>query len=249
LALTFHHATFGQHFHFSPEIRAWAFDRVTGASELTRRLLSTINPKVDDPKHVAMLRPTMVAIVNALKSLETSSPEEVATRLAHDTQATVSTGIQAIRDLIQQRQDPLSPLQVATLSRSSTIRDVLKPLLAENLVVVVVSQSTPGNEGEAMAAELGVEWKDDATLMDDISNYDLLLFGADCVMSNGYVVNKVGTQALAKAAKASGTQVWCCTDPWKRWQDEFPPPMEDIFELVSNQCIDRIVMGSSDRLL
>jgi translation initiation factor 2B subunit (eIF-2B alpha/beta/delta family) len=75
---------------------------------------------------------------------------------------------------------------------------------------------------------------------------DVLLIGADCVLSDGSaVVNKIGTTNLASAAfendSASRCKVLCCTDKFKVWNDIFPPPLEkDLFEVIPLKYIDKL---------
>jgi hypothetical protein len=149
---------------------------------------------------------------------------------------------------------------------------------------IVCGRSTPGGEGEYMARDLNnfpsvcstsiknlnrdgptAVCVSDQDLREQIldGNIDLLLIGADCVLTNQKehndatsdessqqvqyvsIINKVGTRLLLEAAtqlKLSGgdcqrlsvrTRVLCCTDRFKLWDDEFPPPLElDLFEVI-----------------
>ncbi|MEF8830310.1 MAG: initiation factor 2B, partial [Halobacteriales archaeon] len=107
--------------------------------------------------------------------------------------------------------------RVLTLSRSGT---VLAALWAGDPDGVVVAESRPGGEGadvaKALAAELDVTLCPDAAVaqvlagLPDASSedrdggIDVVLVGADAVLADGGVVNKVGTRASALAAAREG---------------------------------------------
>lgn len=93
---------------------------------------------------------------------------------------------------------------VATLSRSGT---VVKALTEANPKSVLIAESRPGREG-IIVAEMLSDAGVDVTLCADAAlpflvanrSVDVVLVGADAVLADGRVVNKVGTRALALAA-------------------------------------------------
>ena len=92
---------------------------------------------------------------------------------------------------------------VITLSRSGTVLAVLKLWHQKNKrLKVVVCESRPMFEGRLMAKELAangikVELITDAMMGIFIDRVDAAIIGADTVLKNGNVVNKVGSQSLA----------------------------------------------------
>ncbi|WP_415379083.1 NUDIX domain-containing protein [Halosimplex sp. TS25] len=101
------------------------------------------------------------------------------------------------------------PDGVATLSRSGTVASALG---RANPREVLVAESRPGREGVATAERL-VETTDgtvtlttDAALADRLAATEIeaLVVGADTVLSDGSVLNKVGTRAAATAAASEG---------------------------------------------
>ena len=125
---------------------------------------------------------------------------------------------------------------------------------------VSAAVSDPGGEGRQLFTELSacaavkgggstVAVLDDAALCDHVRRgaCDIVLVGADAVLSSGDVVNKVGTRALAEAAAAANVPVHVVCDEWKRWQHKYPPPMEAIFELVPARLITSVV-GMDDAM-
>jgi ribose 1,5-bisphosphate isomerase len=112
---------------------------------------------------------------------------------------------------------------VATLSRSGTVRAVLERV-ADG---VVVAASRPGGEGRAVARDLAETFPGRVTLCADAGvahaldacDVDAVLVGADTVLADGALVNKVGTRTLASAAAAAGVPVYVATHT-----DKVAPP-------------------------
>jgi translation initiation factor 2B subunit (eIF-2B alpha/beta/delta family) len=108
----------------------------------------------------------------------------------------------AADDRAAARAAELLPSRVATLSRSGT---VLAALERADPAFVLVAESRPGREGvataEALAAQTtaDVTLTTDAALADEIAVADVraLVVGADAVLPDGRVVNKVGTRGAA----------------------------------------------------
>jgi translation initiation factor 2B subunit (eIF-2B alpha/beta/delta family) len=109
---------------------------------------------------------------------------------------------------------------VLTYSNSTAVRLALWRAVAEGkLFVVTCSESRPMNEGVALArflAERGVPvyLVVDAGLFDWLGIADLVLVGADAILSTG-VVNKIGTEPLLQAARRLGVPVYVLADSTK----------------------------------
>ncbi|MFB6096854.1 MAG: NUDIX domain-containing protein [Haloferacaceae archaeon] len=107
-----------------------------------------------------------------------------------------------------------SPL-VATLSRSGTVTEALLAARPR----VLIGESRPAGEGADVAEQLAtaglavtlttdaaLAWAFDAAA--GTPTPDAVLVGADTVLPDGSVVNKVGTRALALAAARAGVPVY-----------------------------------------
>ena len=96
---------------------------------------------------------------------------------------------------------------IITLSRSKTVIDILKLLREKNKYLkVVVCESRPKNEGRLTAQELvkagiNVELITDAMMGIFVPKVDAAIIGADFVLKNGNIVNKVGSKGLALFCK------------------------------------------------
>ena len=99
------------------------------------------------------------------------------------------------------------PRNVITLSRSGTVLAVLKFWHQKNKKIkVVVCESRPKFEGRLTVKELSevgikVELITDAMMGLYVPKIDAAIIGADLVLNNGNVVNKVGSKALAILCK------------------------------------------------
>jgi translation initiation factor 2B subunit (eIF-2B alpha/beta/delta family)/8-oxo-dGTP pyrophosphatase MutT (NUDIX family) len=254
LVQTFHHATFGRFLSNIPDnVRTWASDKENGASVMTANALKLVH-KSDTPtetaKQIAMLRPSMVPIVNVMNEVIKSGRKDAVSMesFQREIQRCVDLGIEEVRRLVESKPD----LTIATFSRSGTLAKILQHFIiiqqssrqASNNVKVICAQSTPGGEGELMAKDLNCDWVTDAQLKEmlGLSEIDLLLVGSDCILDQS-MVNKVGTKELCEIAKENNVRVFCCADCWKLWDDTFAPPLErDLFEIVPLELVTKLLV-------
>jgi translation initiation factor 2B subunit (eIF-2B alpha/beta/delta family) len=104
------------------------------------------------------------------------------------------------------------PIVVLTLSESQTVLETLRKA-KESLAQVFVAVSDPGHEGEALSKKLADEGIrniliPDLTVGSIMPKVDVVLLGADAVLSDGSVVNKLGSNTIAKIAYVEGRQVF-----------------------------------------
>jgi len=223
------------------------------------------NPSIANS--IAILRPSMIPIVNAMNEFHRRVQlGEAIKRVGGDllrsfdkeTEKCVELGIETIKKLYSEWQskstDSKQTFVIGTFSRSiakSILRRFLQAQDQASQVNVVCSQSTPGDEGELMASDLGASWLPDEEFKQQIqqAEINLVLVGADCVLPNNKgLVNKVGTASLASICKQSNVPIICCTNEWKLWEkDHYPPGLEEIFELVPSDLIDQVLMPPSCR--
>jgi len=107
--------------------------------------------------------------------------------------------------------------RVITLSRSGTVLGILKLLHQKNKNLrVVVCESRPKQEGRLIAKELAangikVELITDAMMALYVPKIDAAIIGADIVLKNGNVINKVGSKALALLCKEYNKPIYVVT--------------------------------------
>ena len=116
---------------------------------------------------------------------------------------------------------------ILTHSYSSTVLDTL--IFAKEIgknINIVCTESRPMNEGVQLAKQLGkkgikVKLMVDAGIYSILPDTDLILIGADAVSSSG-IVNKIGTQGLAIAAKQYNKTIYALCSIDKILPKEYP---------------------------
>lgn len=200
-------------------VAAIAADRTSGAGELAMRALEafesfgTANRSPEELHELAA-------------RLEAAQPSMAAVRnVAHLCAQLVAEGgdpaiaLREVRRELEGAQEKVArnalkvitgKPTILTLSRSAAVLTTLKFLYSrQRLAGAYVLESRPGFEGRRMAEELamvGIPTKlvADAFGPSLVSQCDLVLAGADSVLRDGSLVNKIGTYGLALAAKAAG---------------------------------------------
>lgn len=110
---------------------------------------------------------------------------------------------------------------VLTHSASETVTKALRAAKRNGtLRRVVVAEGRPGMEGRELARQLAEEGVDvllviDAALGLHAREADVALVGADAVLRDGSVVNKVGTRLLGMACARAGTPLYAAADRFK----------------------------------
>jgi translation initiation factor eIF-2B subunit delta len=118
---------------------------------------------------------------------------------------------------------------------------VLQALLASRgrLAAVLCSEGRPGGEGLRLARELArarlpVQLLTDAALFGRLEEVDLVVVGADALLSQA-VVNKVGTCPLAILARQAGRPFFVLAERDKI----LPAGLERFFRLPARSLFDR----------
>jgi translation initiation factor 2B subunit (eIF-2B alpha/beta/delta family) len=164
-------------------------------------------------------RPSMAAVENRVnRVLSTADRTPAAVRRG------AAVAIDAACDADDAAADAaadLLPDTVATLSRSGTVLSALRAARP----AVVVGESRPAREGVGVAETLADEGLDvtlttDAALPTLTDEFDAVLVGADAVLADGSVVNKVGTRTLSLAADRADVPVYVVAAAAKIRRDE-----------------------------
>jgi translation initiation factor 2B subunit (eIF-2B alpha/beta/delta family) len=192
-------------------------DRDHGSAWLSLRALEALRDAAavaDDWAAVAAVardlreaRPAMAAVGNRVNRAMSASDRTPASAAAAAT-ALLADAVDADERAAATAADWLPGPLVATLSRSGTVAAALR----DADCAVLLAESRPGGEGVGVAEELAedglsVTLTTDAALPGLVGRADGVLLGADAVLSDGRVVNKVGSRALALAAGREGVPV------------------------------------------
>jgi translation initiation factor 2B subunit (eIF-2B alpha/beta/delta family) len=139
--------------------------------------------------------------------------------------------------------DALCGATVATLSRSGTVRHLLADC---DPAEVLVAESRPGGEGRGTARTLAASLDVPVTLCADagvahaldVRDADAVLVGADTVLADGSVLNKVGTRTLASVATAQDVPVSVAAHADKVAPPGYDPDLEprDAGELLGSDA-------------
>lgn len=217
-------------------------NRISGASELARQVAQLVRDGAP-AEWIAALRPTMVSLVNVAKQVSLQPEVDILTKLEN-----------AIESVVQQTGQALIQSgyrNIATFSSSSTVFQLLQWCDRNDYIVHVrVAESLPGGEGRLFYEKAKklchvVEMKRDHELLKQEQQdcpIQLIITGADAVLSNGDIVNKIGTRQLVESA--NGIPWWVMCDTFKLWKDSVPPPIEDdLFQVIPKTFVSRLFIA------
>jgi translation initiation factor 2B subunit (eIF-2B alpha/beta/delta family) len=155
-------------------------------------------------------RPAMAVVENRINRAMTSASEDrTASALARAASEGLDRAWNADRQAAREAATLLGD-RVLTLSRSGTVVEAIREANVESVTVL---ESRPGNEGVGVAERLATDGFDvtltfDGRVAGVLGNVDTVLVGADSVLADGTVVNKVGTHTTAVVAGRYGVPVY-----------------------------------------
>lgn len=241
---------------FNREIAEIRNDRVRGASELARRCLAMLAEAAETlpatdciefrqgllalATELAAARPSMAPIGNLLRRWKgeigaTDGDLNSLRRLAAGRAAAlIVLSRQAVTDCAAHAARWLGPGRtLMTHSLSSTVLETCR-LLGNQGLRMIVTESRPLAEGRRLVERLSA-WNVATTYITDaqmglfVARADGVLVGADSLLADGSVINKVGTALLALAARECGVPFYVCCESFKqRVEDEPPPELEEM---------------------
>ncbi len=157
-------------------------------------------------------RPSMSVVRNRVNHvMHAASDAGTASAVEHVASVAIVRAVDADCRAAEAAAERIEDARVATLSRSGT---VLRALERGTPEAVLVAASNPGREGVTVAEELAettdVTLTSDAAFAHAVAEWDadILLVGADTVLADGRVVNKVGTRSGSMATCFEGKTVY-----------------------------------------
>lgn len=195
----------------APSIESVREDRTHGSTYVSVRALEVLRDRAaegaDWPALVGCAtdlleaRPSMAALANRVdRAMFEAAESKRAAALERTTRTGIDRAVEADGRAVERAAERIGGT-VLTLSRSGTVRGAL---LAGEPDRVVILESRPDREGaevaEGLAAEMDVTVTLDAAVSHAMCGVDCVLVGADTVLADGSVVNKVGTRTAAVAA-------------------------------------------------
>ena len=224
-----------------------ALDRISGASELARhclRFMATLADSLpadtvdelleqlcDYSKQVIAIRPNVAPIQNLmlqwvddLDELDSTSLHELRQYATEQASYLTQQSYEAVKKAAAHTAEHLSEYPtIMTHSYGSTVRESLLLLDAEQRVII--TESRPLYEGYHLAETLS-KHNVNTTLISDaqmgtfISEANIVIVGADAILPDGSVINKVGTYLLALAAQEENIPFYVCCESFKKFATE-----------------------------
>lgn len=212
------------------KLGALAEDRVSGAREITGRLLHVVADLVRRPAETqdalvaaatALVphQPTMAALLAGMDRLFRASVRGGAAAVRAEVDRQLGDHARDLARIAEAAEEALRPFKsAAILSWSSTVAEVLDRL-GPGLERVVVAESRPGAEGRRAAQRAvlpgrRVVFVADAAFPVAAAETELLLLGGDALAPRG-LVNKVGARAAAREVRAAGRPTYACVEDLK----------------------------------
>jgi ribose 1,5-bisphosphate isomerase len=137
---------------------------------------------------------------------------------------------------------------ILTHSYSSTVKRALQMCTSRSLQVYA-TESGPMFEGKTLALELANLGFATTVLPDTMTHafpveFDAVVVGADSILADGSVVNKVGTKGLTRTAQESMTPVFVAAEKSKLNAMQFlgePFQLDSMFDLTPGNLISSII--------
>ena len=172
------------------------------------KLLSSARP--DEPFLFNALNYIEVHIKNDFRNELESSVNEVISYIRESSKKINEYGAKKI----------MEKKVVFTHCHSSTVTSILKTAHKKHKFTVHNTETRPFFQGRITATELSkagirvIHFVDSAARM-AIKKADVMLIGCDVVLSDGYFINKIGSEMMAEIANSMGIPVYVCTHAWK----------------------------------
>jgi len=192
----------------APSVETVEDDEEHGSAYVAARALEVLrdtaaaaglDDALETARQLVEARPSMAVVGNRVARAATGdTPEELGSHAHEGIVRGRRTDERAAENAAERLADAD---EVVTLSRSGTVAATLERLD----VSVTVAESVPGGEGTEFAALVDADRVvPDACTADSVREADAVVVGADTVLSDGAVLNKVGSLAAALAADRFG---------------------------------------------
>ena len=210
--------------------------RIQGARNIAIAGLKaySMRPTKETARRLLSLRKTEPALRNALKFAQKYSVKEALEHFEFSKEEIKRIGWKIVRK------------RIFTHCHSSHVIDVLKEAKKRGKKFEVYNSETrPLDQGRRTAKELAkaripvtmvsdLEAGDVLTKGGEIKKVDLMLIGADAILRNGNVINKVGSGMLAELAYRHKIPVYVVTGSWKFSMKNVGIEERDFHELWKN---------------
>ncbi len=210
---------------FKRQLKEIIEDNKSGSSELTEKIarlllnktLSNLSISEDIEALISHLT-EFASVQNLLMNIRSLKKEEQLLYL----QEFLNKSINKIQKIYENLKPKLSSdSSIVTISNSRTIAEVLKLAVIDfSNLSIIISESRPVNEGVLMAeylADIGADVTliTEAQLATYIERCGFTLIGADKILKNDSVINKVGSRLIAILSKYFSKPLYVIADKSK----------------------------------
>lgn len=180
--------------------------------------------------------PSMAALSNRIENIV---DERSVGLIEENAERSLKEVLKANKEAAETARKIVSGKRILTISRSETVRRTLEGGIANK---VYISESRPGMEGIELGNTLSAEIIYDSEIPKIASNVDLVLIGADSLLLNGDVINKVGSLSAGLAAKHEGIPFYvvASTDKIKK-ESIRKKEKSEIFEIIPSDLVTKII--------
>ncbi|ADJ16043.1 translation initiation factor eIF-2B [Halalkalicoccus jeotgali] len=227
----------------APTVESVRGDRTQGSAAVSVRALEVLRDRagegadwpalVEQANALLEARPSMAAVMNRInRAMAEAAGTADAVALERATRAGIDRALAADGRAAENATKRVEGT-VLTLSRSGTVRGAFS---AGDPDRVIVLESRPDREGidvaEDLAEDADVTVTLDAAIAHVMADVDAVLVGADTVLADGSVVNKVGTRTAAVVAAREGVPVYAVAAV-----DKISPATEPVLESIDSEAI------------
>lgn len=189
--------------------------KIQGAESIAIAGVKALSLKGASVKELLKARPTEPALRNAIKFSEEYSTKKALDHFKKSREKIIKYGIKKIKPV------------VFTHCHSSVVIAILKEAKKKGKKFEVINTETrPLYQGRKTAKELAKAGIKVTTIIDsavrdaltkggEIKKANIVLLGADAILKNGDIINKMGSGAISEIAYYERVPVYICTNSWK----------------------------------
>jgi ribose 1,5-bisphosphate isomerase len=188
--------------------------KIQGAENVAIRGIKALSMQNADVKTLLSLRPTEPMLRNAVKFYKENGEEKTLEHFESSMKKLVRYGVRKVRPV------------VFTHCHSSSVVNILKEAKKTKKFEVYNTETRPLFQGRKTSKELSKIGVKVTEVVDSaggialrrtrfMKKSDVMMIGADAVLKDGRVINKVGSGLFAEIAYYHKIPVYICSDSWK----------------------------------
>ncbi len=210
--------------------------------DIRDNIINLLNQIIDTRPSMAPLINTAGYIVNNLESFSKIAIEDRLSQFKNDREKRYNSLATNFHSFWKKKK--LKSFKIMLISYSSTIINLLLKIKNFNFEIYVL-ESRPLLEGQRVAEILSVYYKThliiDAAIGYFIKDIDVVLIGADTILKDGSIINKIGTFPLCLLAHTHKIEVYGVCDSFKYNLKSHYDQNVEILEKPINEVYDKVI--------